>query len=330
MKIGIIGRERSGKSTIYGGLTGTDISNQFEKKIYIKTVDVFDDRVPKLAKLYNSKKEIYNKLEFHDFPGYDLNGSDLKSMDGYIIVLDNFSNDESSQSQLETVFSEMYLRDLEILQKRFDLIKRGKKEKDWGFEAKIIQDIIKLLDNEKHLYKSFEDSDKVKSLRGFQLFSLKPIFVLINNKEGKTGALTNDFDLPYLNVMGEIELEIALLPDNEKKEYLEMMGLKEGIVKKFTKQLYDYLNLITFLSCSEKEIKAWPLKKGQTIHEAAGVIHTDIMQGFVKAELIHCSDLISAGGEKEAKEKGLYLLEGKGYIVQDGDIVDIRFQKNRS
>lgn len=329
MKIGIIGKERKGKSTIFGGLTGTDVKNLFERKVYVKTVDVYDDRIPKLAKLYNSKRKIYNKLEFYDFPGFDLNDSELKSMDGYIIVLDNFSGNEDPQSQLDTVFSEMYLRDLEILQKRFDTITRGKKEKDWDFEAKIIKDIISLLDNEKHLYKSFEDNDKVKPLRGFQLFSLKPIFILINNKEGKNYTLTNNYDIPNLNVMGEIELEIALLKDNEKKEYLDMMGLKESIVKKFTKQLYDYLHLVTFFSCSEKEIKAWPLKKGKTIYEAAGVIHTDIMQGFVKAELIHCNDLIEAGGEKEAKEKGLYFLEGKGYVVEDGDIVNIRFQKNR-
>ena len=330
MKIGIIGKERSGKSTIFGGLTGTDVKEQFERKVYIKTVDIYDDRIPKLKQIYSAKKEIYNKLEFYDFPGYNPNDSELKSMNGYIIVLDNFSNEISAQEQLDGIFSEMYLRDLEILQKRFDTITRGKKEKDWGFEVKIIQDIIKLLDNEKHLYKLFEDNDKVKPLRGFQLFSLKPIFILINNREGEQYSLLNDYDIPSLNVMGEVELEIALLPDDEKKEYLEMMGLKEAIVKKFTKQLYDFLNLITFFSCSEKEIKAWPLKKGKTIHEAAGVIHTDIMQGFIKAELIHCEDLVKAGGEKEAKAAGLYFLEGKGYIVRDGDIVNIRFQKNRA
>ena len=325
MKIGIIGKK--GKSTIWGALTGTDVSNDYERAVKIKTVDVFDERIPVLAKLYNSKKEIYNKLEFYDFPGFDLNDSNVKSMDGYILVLDNFSN-KNPEKELDEIFSEMYLRDIEILEKRFNAITKGKKESQWDSEAKIIKEIMDLLNQEKHIYKEVDlESEKIKPLKGFQLYSLKPLFIIINNSEGDSYEIKNDRDIPYINVMGEVELEIALLQEDEKKEYLDMMEIKSPIIKSFTKTLYDYLNLITFFSCSEKEIKAWSLKKGKTIYEAAGVIHTDIMQGFIKAEIINAKDLIDAGGEKKAKESGLYRLEGKGYIVKDGDIVNIKFQK---
>ena len=328
MKIGIIGKKLSGKSTIYGALTGLDISDMYEKKIYFHSVDVYDERMPKLSEIYHAKRDVYNKLVFYDFPGYDLNNSELKSMDGYIMVIGNHhSCKELPSKQLEDIFSDLYLNDLTILQKRHDIVTRGKKKTDFPLETKIITELLTLLEKEKNVYNEFKDEEKIKFVKGFQLFSIKPIFVIVNNDENKKFQPENTFGFPIFEIMGEIEREVTLLPMEEQKEYLEMMGIEIPLIKKFAGGLYKYLNLITFFSCSEKEIKAWQLKKGQTIYEAAGAIHTDIMQGFIRANIVNADDILKYKNEKLAKENGCYHLEKKEYITQDGDIVDIRFQK---
>ncbi len=328
MKLGIIGPPQSGKSVLYGALTGTDTSQIFEKKVFFHTVDVHDERIPPLARIYNTEKLIHNKLVFYDFPGYDISDSELKSMDGYLVVLGDHANvAEDIQAQLDSIFGDFYLNDLTIVQKRFDVITKGKKQSDWSVEAKILTELLELLQEEKNVYGVFTDPEKLKFLKGFQLFTMKPVFVVLNSDESPRKELNKNYGFPIVSVNGKNELEISLLKEDEREEFLEMMEIEEPIINKFTATLYEFLQLLTFFSCSDMEIRAWPLRKGGTAHEAAGAIHTDIMKGFIKAEIVNAREVIEAGSEKAAKEAALYHLEGKEYPIKDGDIINIRFQK---
>mgnify|MGYP001344783418 CR=1 FL=1 len=327
MKIGIIGRKGSGKSVIYGALCGRDTSQDFEKKVFFTTVDVHDDRVEKLAVLYNTKKKIYNTFVFYDFPGYDLTDREVKEMDGYIIVTDGFNEGSEPGKEIGSVFEDMYLNDITILQKRHGVLTKGKKESEHDNEARTIASLLESYAPERSLYKETAAEERYRILKGFQLFLTKPVFCIVNGAEGSSGSGLRDIrGFPVFDILGKVELEISLLPEEEKKEYLSLMGIETPFFKKFTAELYSYMHLITFFSCSEKEIRAWQLRNGQTAVEAAGVIHTDIMKGFIKADVVNASDVIAFGGEHEAKKNNCFRLEGKEYRMKDGDIMVVKFQ----
>ena len=170
------------------------------------------------------------------------------------------------------------------------------------------------------------DKDSFRYIQSFTLLTTKPIFAIINCDDDK---LTQDFTLKdgtkCLNISVKIEQEIQDLAENEKKDFLASLGLAESSLNRVIKFAYNFGNLISFLTAGEKEARSWTIKNGTNAQTAAGVIHTDIERGFIRAEVIHFDDFKKAGSESEAKKFGFYRLEGKEYIVKDGDIIFFRF-----
>jgi len=357
MKIGLIGLQKSGKTTIFNALTGleAEITSYSTGKIEpnLGIVEVKDPRVTELSKMYNPKKTIYANIEYIDFVGLSgdekkgeiFSGSSMsliKNTDALALVIRNFDNDIISQtegkfnpiSDLDKVESELIISDLIIAEKRLEKIilskKRGIKNAALIIEEKAIQKIIEHLNQNLALRNLGLTNEEEKAVRGFQFISQKPLMIIINSDEtnfGNNDELLTEFKKNYqvIEFAGNFEMELNKLTKEEATEFMEDMNIKESAQDRLTKLSYKLLNYISFFTVGKDEVRAWTITKGENAVEAADKIHSDLARGFIRAECFSYEDLMEAGSEKEVREKGLFRLEGKTYIVKDGDILQIRF-----
>lgn len=356
MKIGIIGLQNSGKTTIFNALTGQELEttpyslNKTEPNLGI--VEVIDDRVTKLSEIYQPQKTIYAAIEYIDFAGFssEQNSHDpipgnilalAKTTDALAVVVRNFKNDFadnisnlSALEQITTIESELIMSDLIIAENRREKIllskKRGIKEAALLIEEKAINKVLEHLERELPLRSLKLEANEEKSIRGFQFISQKPILIILNSDEDNYGQNEETLSIirqryPALEFAGNFEMELSRLPEDEAAEFMADIGISESARNRLTKLSYELLGYISFFTVGKDEVRAWTIVKGQNAVEAAGKIHSDLARGFIRAECFSYDDLFTCGSEKALREKGLFRLEGKNYIVQDGDILSIRF-----
>ncbi|MBU1078424.1 MAG: YchF family ATPase [Spirochaetes bacterium] len=344
MKAGIVGLEFAGKKSLFSLLTGIGEDHPSGKKKEIAAINVPDDRVDFLTRLYDSKKKVYSQIEFDLIPSIKKESKDTnqalieaKEVDLFAVVLRQFK-DENVFHPLESIDlvrdfdiikNEFILADLIQIENRLERIEKQLKtiKKDLLIKEKDL--LIRLkekLEAGIFLNKVEINEDESRLVRGFKMLTLKPIFIIINCDEDK---LNDRFDLfedhKTINISVKIENEIQQLEEEERKEFFHSLNIEEASLDRLIKFTYNYADLLSYLTAGEKETHSWTIQNGMTASQAAGVIHSDFEKGFIRAEVIHFDDLKKAGSEAEAKKQGLYRLEGKDYIVKDGDVIIFRF-----
>ncbi len=354
MKIGLIGLQNSGKTTIFNTLTGleAEVTSYSLQKIEPNqgVVQVEDKRVEKLSEMYNPKKTIYATIEYIDFVGLTGNqdkndafsGSGMglvKTADALALVVRNFNDPTSGDSpnpvsDVDSIESDMVISDLIIAEKRLEKVelnkKRGIKDAALQKEEKALQRIIKHLEDSNPIRSLDLPSDEEKAVRGFQFLTQKPLMVVLNSDEdnfGNSDAAISEIQKSFevIEFAGTFEMELNKLDEEEAVEFMQDMNISESARDRLTKFSYELLGYCSFFTVGEDEVRAWTITKGDDAVEAAGKIHSDLARGFIRAECFSYNDLIQCGSEKIVREKGLFRLEGKKYIVQDGDILNIRF-----
>lgn len=356
MKIAIIGPPKSGKTTIFNALTGqeaeTDKYSPPANEANIGIVAVGDERITRLSELYKPKKTIYANIEFQDFPGIFAQHSEepessifsaIKSCEAFALVLRGFQDEELEQlygvgdplKVLESFEEEMILSDMVVVERRLEKIelgyRRGVKTPAVQIEEKALRRILEHLQDNKCIRDLALAPEEEKSLRGYQFFSSKAILILLNMDEDgfkqKDPVMTEFAQRGYLaeQIAGKFEQELSQLEPDEAELFMTDMGITDSIVDRITMLCYKLLGLISFFTVGEDEVRAWTITKGTNAVNAAGKIHSDLARGFIRAECFSYENIMEHGSEKHLKEKGLFRLEGKEYVVQDGDILSIRF-----
>lgn len=359
MIVGLIGLGLSGKTTIFNAVTrgNAEVSSfQSQKGAFNRgRVLVPDSRVDWLATLENSKKKTFAEVEYIDVAGFSGEKEAsveneipqvLRECDALAHVVRGFANDEvlhpkgsvNIKRDIETLEEELVFADLLLIEKRIDKVeKQAKLVKDdkVRHEYEVLKKVKEALESNQALRATDLTAEELKAIRGFQFLSLKPLLVVINIGEedlprlpalnAEFAALSQRPNTDSAVVCGKIEMELAQLSDDDRKSFMADLGVRESALDLLIKKSYDLLGLISFLTAGEKESRAWTVRKGSTAPTAAGVIHADLERGFIRAEVVHYDDLKRHGSQAEAKKHGLVRLEGKNYIVQDGDVILFRF-----
>jgi hypothetical protein len=339
MKLGIIGLPRAGKSTLFDALTKTAAGNEHKGEDRLATIRVPDDRVDTLSQMFKPQKTVYTQVEYF-LPGIKKDHladpshwTSLRDCDALLHVVRNHSAYGFEKPALAEDFmrldQELILADLVVVEKRIERIeadhKRGKKMD--AEEQSLLLACRQCLENEIPLRKN-ADLASAPKLRGFTLLSAKPVLILFNN-EDDDDRLPNIKDLTDTEICqvirGKLEQELAQMDPEEAAEFLSEFNIPASAMDRVIRQSYEVLNLISFFTIISNEVRAWTLKKGTPALEAADVIHSDMKKGFIRAEVVSFRELTAAGSYAEAKKRGAVRLEGKAYEVQDGDIIQFRF-----
>lgn len=363
MKLGIVGLPNVGKSTLFNSLTkaGAESANYpfctIDPNIGIVTVP--DERLNKLAALYDSKKITPAAIEFVDIAGLVKGASkgeglgnqflsNIREVDAIVHVVRCFEDTNvvhvdgnvNPLRDIETINLELVFSDIEILERRISKTSKGaRNDKALAKELELLNRIKSFLE-EGNLAKNFNvnDEDELELIASYNLLTYKPVIFAANVSEddlsddGESNGYVqsvrkyaSETDSEVFVICAQIEQEMSELDDDEKNLFLEELGLNESGLDKLIKASYSLLGLISYLTAGEPETRAWTIKKGTKAPQAAGKIHTDFERGFIRAEVVNYQNLLDCGSYAAAKEKGLVGLEGKEYVVKDGDVILFRF-----
>lgn len=341
MKLGIIGLHGSGKTTVFEALTKNFQQTGSKMEDRIGTIQVPDDRVDRLSRLYKPRKTIYAQVEYF-LPGVSTkptgkgeagSWANARDCDALIHCIRNFSayglEPASPTADFTSLDQELILSDFMVATKRLERLeldtKRGKKPNPE--EASLLKDCIGHLENGEPL-RHYPELATAHALRGFAFLSAKPMMTLFNNEDDddsspEVGNIVNHQD--SLVIRGKLEQELAQMSEEEAIEFLEEFRISASATDRVITHSYEILGLISFFTVGEDEVRAWTINADTPAVDAADVIHSDIKQGFIRAEVLHYDDLMEAGTYAEARKKGTVRLEGKTYPVQNGDIINFRF-----
>lgn len=348
MKLGIVGKPQSGKTTVFNAASGQQESvGDFSKTVHRAVIKVPDNRIDDLTAIVKPKKHTYAEIEFLDAAGFTGKGkeattfeltADLELMDAFIMVVDAFSLNAAPDRDIQDVVDEMILSDQVKIENSIE--KREKKIKLTGDksglkEMELLKRCLKHLENETPLIDLELEESESRILRGFSFLTSKPVLVVFNIAEealGKRVDILNEYarfivpDKRDIAVLcGKIEMELASLDEEEQKLFLEELGIDSPVTDKVIKKSYALLGLISFITAGEKDVRAWTVKRGTSAQKAAGVIHTDLERGFIRAEVSTFDDYMKYETEAALKAAGKTRVEGKDYIIQDGDVIYFRF-----
>jgi GTP-binding protein YchF len=342
MKVGLIGRQGAGKTTIFNMLTGLEAQvGGYGRKdeVHLGVIKVPDERVDKLAQIFNPKKTTHAEIRFTDFPPRQSDDNvkanaallaQMREVDAMALVIGDFEPNSEPIKELDALLTEMILADLAVVENRRA---RLKKEKARPQEEALLERCAHALENEESLRNLAFSSNEENLLAGFGFLSRKPVLVLFNHKDAMAGqplsaAKEKELEergLDGLALAARVEMEIAQLDENDRAAFLKDIGIKEPARDRFIRASYRLLKLISFFTTGEDEVRAWTVSQGTHARKAAGKIHSDIERGFIRAEVVTYRDFITFGSEAKCKEAGKFRLEGKDYAVQDGDIIHFRF-----
>lgn len=352
MRLGIIGLPQSGKTTLFNALTRATQPTGTTGKIEVHTavVEVPDPRVDVLSSMFKPKKTIYARVTYADIAGLDGSASksgiagtllnQLTQMDGFIHVVRCFEDDAVPHPQgsvnaardLAAMDGEFVLNDLIAAERKLERLAEERKKGGGRDRATIDREIVLFerlqtaLNDEIPLRDMDISAEEEKMLSGFGFLSRKPVLVVFNLAEGQAAPeISYDHRHSQLVALqGKLEMDIAQLPAEDAQLFMEEYGIEEPSLNRMIRLSYDLLGLQSFFTVGPDEVRAWTVKRGATAPEAAGEIHTDLQKGFIRAEVVTYDDLVSLGGLSEARAKGKLRLEGKEYIVQDGEVLNIR------
>lgn len=349
MKIGIMGLGKSGKTTVFNAMTGqnVDVNAHHKDKFNLGIVKVPDDRIDYLSKAFDPDKTTYAEILFLDYvnpegSGKGLTGEyiiKLRECDGILKVVRAFGNEIyppalgelNPAKELAELDDEMVLNDILIVEKRIEKLANAKYKlsNDEKHEMATMEKFKSVLDEGKQLNTAEYDESEIKYARNYGILSIKKDIILINapsadyTPEEKLVSMLEGRE--YAVVSAEDEKELNQLDENSRKELAEEMGITQFGIDKVIRELYDSLNLITFMTVGKDEVKGWTITKGTSALIAAGKIHSDIQRGFIKAQVMSFEHFREHGSAKECSAHGVLRLEGKEYTVKDGDIIEFKF-----
>ncbi|MDD3806332.1 MAG: redox-regulated ATPase YchF [bacterium] len=358
MKVGIIGLPLSGKSTVFNSLTGGNAAvrswQSKSEEANIGTIKVPDERLQRLSEIYTPRKTTPAEVVFVDMPGLESDPTSARGLDSlfvqqvqdvnaFALILRAFADANVPHpfgridplEDFKSAIMDLILSDMSVIERRRERlardIQRGKEEA--RREMSVIERCASLLEDEQLLYQQEFSNEERRWLRGYQFMTMKPLLAVINvdeNPDDTSLASLKDYligrKLQFIQLSASIEMEIAQLPPEEQAEFLEELGITLSARDRFIRAAYDLLNLSSFFTVGPDEVRAWTIEKNEPAVEAAGAIHSDISRGFIRAEVISYDDFIRVDGDMNlAKAQGLLRLEGKTYPVQDGDIINFRF-----
>lgn len=354
MRVAFIGPPQSGKSTLFAAVAeagGSHVDLSRPDQPHLAVVKVPDERLDWLVKLHNPKKTTPAELEFLDLPGFDLSDEAgrsrarthwmaMEQADMLVFVVAGFSspavpayrNKTDAARDVEELKQEVLFADLERVSTRIEKLEVSSKKptprRDEQLrELELMKRLLETLENEKPISDAISSETENKLIRSFQFLTLKPTMVVVNCGEDDAAQAGPPelSGLPCVQLSAKIEEELAQLTPEERGEFLSDLGLTEGARDRLIRECYKGVKLVSFLTDGPDECRAWTIPAGTTAVGAADEIHSDIARGFIRAETVAFADLQAAGDHKAAKAAGKIRLEGKEYIVKDGDVIYFRF-----
>jgi len=344
MRIGNVGFAGSGKTTVFNAMTGLNVPVGFGGEVRLGTVKVPDERIDRLSRIFSPKKTTYAEITFCDIPGE--HGAErtglsrktlqqIRDMDALCLVLRDFQNpalegDPDPAADLEAFQAECILADLEVVERKLE---RARKEKLDAREHAAFELMKATLEHETPLRALSAEELNRELLRGYGLITERPLLVALNRGErdvtrpmpDSLAARIGQLNAAGLVLSASVEAEIAGLAPDDQAAFLEDLGLEESALTRFIRTAYSLLDLISFFTVGTDEVRAWTIRRGTRARQAAGRIHSDLERGFIRAEVMPYDVFMQYGSEQAVKDAGKFQIEGKDYVVSDGDILSIRF-----
>ena len=354
MKVALLGLLQSGKSTILSAVSGKKIPPIGSTSIEEAVVPVPDDRLGWLSEYYKPKKTTYATVDCLDLPGFNFTDdhgraaarrliNQIRTVELLVLVIRSFENPAvpayrnkvNPAGDLAELRTEMLLADLELVATRIERLEKQvhkptKTQAQDKVELALQKKLQEAIESEKPISSAIETEAELKMIKSLGFLTLRPIVVAVNVSEDQLNEKFDfsgeiDSSVPVIAMCAKLEHELAQLDDESRAEFMADMGIAESAASKFVESCYSALGLISFLTVGSDEVRAWPIKQGTIAHNAAGKVHSDIQRGFIRAETFAFDDLKEVGSEKDLKAAGKIRLEGKDYIVKDGDIINFRF-----
>ena len=362
MQLGIVGLPQSGKTTVFNALTRGEApvaAGSYGQETHVAVVKVPDARLDVLTEMFSPRKTTPAEVQYTDFPGAGFGSKDrseaawvgqLRTVDALLLVVRAFPDEsvphegpvdpaaDAAAVQLETIVS-----DLSIIERRLQRLESDLRRTRTGerapleAEAALLQRFQTELEAGTPLRDLELSEDEARSVRGYQFLSLKPLLIVLNLDEnqlaaapalqGAVAAANPHRKMAVASLCGKLEMELAQLEPDDAGVFMADMGIEELAAGRIIRESYDLTGLISFLTAGEDECRAWPVLRGTRAPGAAGAIHTDLEKGFIRAEVVAYADLVECGGLAEARKRGLLRQEGRNYVVQDGDVINILFSK---